>query len=79
MIPHWMWTLWGSVVVLVIIWGLTIEMIPISRGLPHYTLSWILWEHVRLPAVAYFALGFLNIGLTTWAMLHFASNGKWGI
>ena len=79
MIPHWVWSLFGGVVVLVILWGLTLEFIPIAMGKPHYTLSWILWEHVNLPPVVYFALGSLNVGLTVWAMLHFASQGKWNI
>jgi len=78
-IPHWTWSIFAGVLAVVVLCGLTLEMIPIVMGKSHYTLSWILWEHLNLPPVVYFALGFLNIGLTTWAMLHFASDGKWGI
>ncbi len=79
--PHWLWTLWAMVVVVVAAWGLVLELVPIFTGHPHLTLSWILWEHFWfIPPVVYFALGGMNIGLTIWAMwLHFPFKGKLGV
>ena len=77
--PHRLWYVFAGLVVFTCAFGLVLEMTPIVQGHVKQTLSWILWEHWKLPAVIYFGLGFLIIGLTSWAMLHFASGGKWGI
>ena len=70
--PHWLWSVEAALVLAVIAFGLILELTPIATGHPHLTLSWILWDHWRLPAVLYYMLGFGLIGLIVWAMLlHF--------
>jgi hypothetical protein len=70
--PHWLWSVYAGLILLVIAIGLVLELTPIIEGHIHQTLSWILWEHWKLPVVLYYGFGFLLIGLIAWAMLlHF--------
>ena len=70
MIPHWVWTVWAGAVVAVIVWGLTLEFIAIADGNPHDTLSFIFWEHLRLPSVVLFlAVGTVIAGCV-WFLDH---------
>ena len=85
-VPHCLWTMFGlcllGAVVLFTSWFGVMEGIAIANGSGQQsrdTLSEVLWDHGRIPAVLLFLATFLLMGTEIWLLLHLISKGKWGL
>lgn len=75
----WWWVLWSAVGILWLALFFGLEMFAVfNRPGTADTLSERVWQ-LNLPNVVFFMIGFALIGLAVWLIIHFLSDGKWGV
>ena len=77
-IPHWLWGVWASGIVVLAVWFGVMEGIALANGFSsHDTLTEAVWEHGHIPSVVLFLGAGLIVFGTIWLLIHFVSQGKW--
>ena len=77
-LPSAVWLAWFLAGMTWVMWFAVAEGIALVNRVKGDTLSEVVWR-LHLPAAIFFLGGGLLLGLLTWLVIHFVSQGKWGL